>query len=182
VLHWIQSYLTGRSQFVRVGQEKSSAVACEYGVPQGSVLGPLLYTLYVAPIAGIIASFNINHLQYADDTQLYMALDGTNVSTNLDNCFKTVKEWFALNGLSLNPDKSEAIVIGTSARQRTAGPISTVAIDTDSIAVSESVRSLGVTIDNTLSFNTHINEIMCKSVRYHAHQGIASRQEMRIQC
>jgi hypothetical protein len=166
VLHWIQSYLHGRSQFVRVGQENSHVVACKYGVPQGSVLGPLLYTLYVAPIAGIIASFNINHLQYADDTQLYMALDGTNVSTSLDICFKTVKEWFALNGLSLNPDKSEAIVIGTSARQRTDGSINVVALGTDSIAVSESVRSLGVTIDSTLSFNTHVNNV-CKSVRYH---------------
>jgi len=48
-----------------------------------------------------------------------MALDGTNVSTSLDNCFKTVKEWSALNGLSLNLDKSEVIVIETSARQKT---------------------------------------------------------------
>jgi hypothetical protein len=95
-----------------------------------------------------------------------MALDGTNVSTSLDICFKTVKEWFALNGLSLNPDKSEAIVIGTSARQRTDGSINVVALGTDSIAVSESVRSLGVTIDSTLSFNTHVNNV-CKSVRYH---------------
>jgi len=75
-------------------------------------------------------------MQYADDTQLYMALDGTNVSTSLDNCFKTVKEWFTLNGLSLNHDKSEAIVIETSTRQRTAGPIKAVAIGTDSIIVS----------------------------------------------
>jgi len=97
------------------------------------VVGPLLYSLYVAPISGIIASFNINHLQYADDTQLYMAFDGTNVSTSLDNYFKTVQEWFALNCLSLNQDKSETIVIKTSARQRTAGPINAVAISTDSI-------------------------------------------------
>ncbi len=166
VLHWIQSYLSGRSQFVRVGQQKSPVVACEYGVPQGSVLGLLLYTLYVALIAGIIAAFNINLLQYADDTQLYMAIDGTNVNAGLDNCFTTIKEWFALNGLSLNPDKSEAIVIGTSARLRTAGPINAVALGADSIVVSDSVRSLGVTIDSALSFNTHVNEV-CKSVRYH---------------
>jgi len=61
------SYLNGRSQFVRVGQEKSPT--CEYGVPHGPDLGPLLYTLYVAPIAEIIPSFNTNHLQFADDTQ-----------------------------------------------------------------------------------------------------------------
>ena len=162
----MQSYINGRSQFVRVGHEQSTAVACEHGVPQGSVLGPLLYTLYVAPIAGIISSFNVNHMQYADDTQLYMALDVSNAMTSLDICFSAIKEWFALNGLSLNPDKSEAIVIGTSARQRIEGPINVVALGTDSIVVSESVRSLGVTVDSTLSFNTHVNDV-CKSVSYH---------------
>ena len=88
VLQWIQSYSNGRSQFVRVGQQKSPSVAC-----QGFVLGPLLCTLYVAPIAGMIASFNIYHLLCADDTHLYMAIDGTIVNANLDNCFTAVKEY-----------------------------------------------------------------------------------------
>ena len=69
VINWIQSYISDRSQYVRVGQRQSANIACEYGVAQGSVLGPLLYTLYVAPIASIIALFNVNHVQYADDTQ-----------------------------------------------------------------------------------------------------------------
>ena len=102
---------------MRVGQEKSETVPCEYGVPQGSVLGPLLYTLYVSPIASIIASYNINHMQYADDTQLYIALNRTNADIDIAQCFEAIKAWFTLNGLSLNPDKSEAIVIGTSGRQ-----------------------------------------------------------------
>jgi len=77
----------------------------------------------------------------ADDTQLCLmtptlALAWTTAS-------KQLKEWFALNGLSLNPDNSETIVIETSDRQRTAGPINAVTIGTDSIIVSENVRSLG---------------------------------------
>lgn len=166
VIRWVQSYVNSRSQFVRVGQEQSATVACEYGVAQGSVLGPLFYTLYVAPIAAVIASFDVNHMQYADDTQLYIALDGTNAELNINNCFEAVKGWFTLNGLSLNPDKSEAIVIGTSARQRVEGAISTISLGETSIAVTGSVRSLGVTIDSTLSFKTHVKEV-CKAAHHH---------------
>ena len=75
VIHLVQSYISGRSQYVRVGRTVVvSNVLCEYGVPQGSVLGPLSYTLCVAPVtSAIIASFDVNHIQYADDTQLYIS-------------------------------------------------------------------------------------------------------------
>jgi hypothetical protein len=166
VISWVQSYVTGRSQFVRVGQEQSEAVPCEYGVPQGSVLGPLLYTLYVCPIASIIASYNVNHMQYADDTQLYIALNSINADIDIAHCFEAIKAWFTLNGLALNPDKSEAIVIGTSGRQRAEGAVNAVSLGSVSIAVTDSVRSLGVTIDSTLSFKKHVNEV-CQSANYH---------------
>jgi Reverse transcriptase (RNA-dependent DNA polymerase) len=81
LIRWIRSYVIGRTQFMRVGDCQSASVTREFGVPQGSVLGPLLYTLYVAPIASVIASFNVNHTHYADDTQLYIALDGTAATT-----------------------------------------------------------------------------------------------------
>jgi len=166
VIRWAQSYISGRSQFVRVGDDQSAITTCEYGVAQGSVLGPLLYTLYVAPTASVIASFNVNHVQYADDTQLYIALDVTNDTTQIDSCFQAVQHWFALNGLSLNPDKSEAVVIGTGARQRAEGTIKDIALGTDAILVSDSVKSLGVTIDKTLSFDKHIDDV-CKAAHHH---------------
>jgi hypothetical protein len=99
VICWVRSYVAGRSQLVRVGQKQSATVACEFGVPQGSVLGPLLYTLYVAPIAAIIASFDVQHMQYADDTTLYIALD-SNADFNLDYCFEAVICWFTFNDKS----------------------------------------------------------------------------------
>jgi len=70
-LNWISSYVVGRTQFVRIGQEQSPRTDCEYGVPQGSVLWPLLFILYILPVASVISSFGIDHAQYADDTQLY---------------------------------------------------------------------------------------------------------------
>ena len=105
-------------------------------------------------------------MQYADDTSLYIALDGTNADSNLDCCFEAVKGWFTMNGLSLNPDKSEALVIGTSARQRAEGLVDSISLGSTSISVSESVRSLGVTIDNTLSFYAHVDAV-CKAANHH---------------
>ena len=166
VIRWAQSYVCGRSQFVRVGEKQSTTVACEHGIAQGSVLGPLFYTLYVAPIASVIASFNVKHMQYADDTQLYIARESNNATGNINSCFQAVQQWFALNGLSLNPDKSEAIVIGTGARQRSEGAVNNIALGDTTIPMSASVKSLGVTIDNTLSFDEHVSSV-CKAAHYH---------------
>ena len=165
-LNWISSYLACRSQAVRVGHKQSSNISCEYGVPQGSVLGPLLFTLFMSPISNVISSFGVSQTQYADDTQLYIGLnDATSVST-LSDCFTAVQHWLDLNGLSMNPDKTEAIVIGTSARQRAEGSPGTLDLQCVCVKLATSVRSLGVRIDNTLSFNEHVDSV-CKSSHFH---------------
>ena len=71
---WLRSYVTNRFQSVRVRGETSIATQCESGVLQRSVLGPLLFTLYVSPAANVISKYAVNHLHYADDTQLSVAL------------------------------------------------------------------------------------------------------------
>jgi hypothetical protein len=83
-------------------------------------------TMYVAPIANITAIHNVNHAQYADDTQLYISLEGNGSVSAINDCFLTLRRWFDSNGLSLNPDKSEAIIIGTAARHRSEGAIEAV--------------------------------------------------------
>ena len=110
-----------RQQSVRVGQKQSSTFDCKYRVPQGSVLGPMLFTLYVAPLAKIVNSQGGNHTQYADDVQLYIVLSDTKAISTLRDCFEAVQHWLDLNRLSMNPDKTEAMVVGTAARQRTEG-------------------------------------------------------------
>jgi len=84
--------------------------------------------LYIAPAAHVISSFGVSHLQYADDTQLYIALKAGDSVTSLERCADAMYAWFNCNGLSLNPEKSEAMVIGTSARLRSAAPITSVAV------------------------------------------------------
>ena len=91
------------------------------------MLGPLQFTLFKSPISNVISFFGVS--QYADDTQLYIGLnDATSVST-LSDCFTAVQHWLDLNGLLMNPDKTEAIVIGTSARQRAEGSSGTRTLD-----------------------------------------------------
>jgi hypothetical protein len=160
-LNWIKLYATGRKQYVRFGDYCSTTTMNNFGVPQGSVLGPMLFSLYVAPIADVIKSYDVMHAQYADDTQLYIGLSRASALT-MDTCFAAVHRWFEVNGLALNPDKSEAIVIGTGARHRQEGEIGSVRLGDVDIHTSDSVRSLGVTIDRTLSFNQHVNNI-CKA-------------------
>ena len=126
----------------------------------------MLFATYIAPIAGVISSFGIHHTQYADDTQLYIELRNSDTLLRLNDCFRSVHSWFAENGLALNPDKSEVIVIGTGARNRKEDGISAVTLGDTSIAVSKTVESLGVTLDETRSFNSHVDNV-CKAAHFH---------------
>ena len=167
---WLDPVVSHRQISIRacrgLGESKSGKVACEFGVPQGSVLGPILFTLYVAPVANVITSYGVCHLQYADDTQLYIALKNEDSISNLQNCANDVYNWFAQNGLSLNPEKSEAILLGTGARLRHKQPISSISIAGSDVDIRDCVKSLGVTIDSGLLFNEHVGYI-CKTSAYH---------------
>ena len=168
-LGWIRSYLTDRSQYVSVGRARSHTIQCKHGVPQGSVLGPILFTLYVSPIAKIISSFGVTHHQYADDTQLYISLQKNNSDAKtqiLTRCSDAVHDWFQSNGLALNPTKSEVIVLGTSAGISSLNHLISVNIAGAEISISQTLKSLGVTLDSKLNFKAHVNNI-CKGCYFH---------------
>jgi len=97
-----------------MGQHQSAAVGVDVGVLQGSVLGPLLFTVYCSPVADIIAHHGIQYHQYTDDMQLHLAMCADNTSAGLSVLASTdARQWYPKNGLQLNPDKSEARIIGT---------------------------------------------------------------------
>jgi len=75
VLQWFSSYLTGRTQSVIVVETTSNPRSVDFGVPQGSILGPLLFSLYVAPLQDIVAANNLDFMFYANDSQLYIAIN-----------------------------------------------------------------------------------------------------------
>ena len=111
VIAWIEAYLKDREQFVQNENTKSSISQLLRGVPQGSVLGPLLYVLCTAPIADIIKSYDLHYHLYADDSQIYVFFPSQLqqelclVKSKLEACVKHIDSWMVLNRLKLNQDK-----------------------------------------------------------------------------
>ena len=168
-LKWLQSYLTSRSFFVKVAKSSSKTTPCSCGVPQGLILGPLLFTAYASTIANIALSHNISQQQYADDTQLYISISKPTSSlriSHLELCLNDLCSWFTSNGLALNPDKSEAILFGTRQRCSSMADVSSVNVSKTSVALQDHIKLLGVTLDSNLTFNQHVTSVT-KSCYYH---------------
>ncbi len=101
-LGWFKSYLSDRHQFVAVNEEVSYRSQVQYGVPQGSVLGPLLFTLYKLPLGNIIRKHGVSFHCYADDTQP----GETHQIEKLMECIVDIKNWMTNNFLLLNSEKN----------------------------------------------------------------------------
>ena len=171
VLKWISSYISDRSQFISAEDHKSSTHSLTFGVPQGSVLGPLLFTTYTSPTSHLVSSFGLSQQQYADDTIIYLSLSKLNPHCSisiLENCLSALRLWFAQNSLTINPSKSVSTVFSTAQRIKklnTTG-IKTVSVAGSSIQIENDSTTLGVIFDSTLSFNKHVKQTV-RSSNYH---------------
>ena len=161
--------MTGRSQRINLGNCLSSRSDLSFGVPQGSVLGPLLFTLYTTPLSSLISGHAIPHHLYPDDSQLYISFSSDNSAAalnGLQSCLASVKSCMSTNKLKLNPDKTEFLLIGNE-RQRSKYlsmfPIEL--LDVKSYP-AKSARNLGVIFDKHFYFRSLISAI-CSSCSYH---------------
>ena len=153
-LGWFKSYLSDRFHFVHVHDVSSCC-----GVPQDSVLGPILFTLYMLFLGIIIQSHSINFHYYADDTQLYlsMKLEESEPLAKLQGWFKDIKTWMSFNFLLLNLDKTEVIVGSKHLRNGLAD---------FTLATSTTVKNVLVIFNQDMSFKQHINQV-CKTAFFH---------------
>lgn len=158
----VNSYLSLRFQFVSVGDRRSALLPVNRGVPQGSVLGPLLYSLYSNDLPTRVQHSNIH--MYADDVQVYISSPTTEIRDcilHLNADLAIVNSWAKSNGLNLNPSKSKCVVI--SRQPITLPEDIPVKISDSLVNIVCTARNLGVVFDNKLSWSDHIKSVIGRS-------------------
>ena len=162
VNNWISSFLTGRTQQVVYNGTMSTIQPVLFGVPQGSVLGPLLYVLYTAELESIVERQDMKLHQYADDCQIYTsvsAADSPAAVSKLSACVTVLNQWMSANRLRLNyPAKTQVMWLGSS-QQLTKIQIKDISIRKTTVRVTETARDLGVVIDSQLSLASHVSAV-----------------------
>ena len=163
MLSWFCSYLDQRQQHVCHRGKQSATSDVQFGVPHGSVLGPLLFVLYTADIVNIIACQGLSAHQYADDIQVYGRCrpnDATSLCLELGSCIEQVAEWTITNRLQVNAAKTEFIWF-VPPRRRHQLPSVHLVVGSAQVNPATSVRDLGVYLDSDLSMKSHITRLVC---------------------
>jgi len=133
------------------------------------VLGPLLFTIYISPIASIISSLGVHQQQYADDTQLYIGISHSSSGHDLhvlESALSYLASWISHNGLALNPSKSDAILLGTHKRNSSLSTVSNINVAGSIVPLATHIKLLGVTLDNSLTFQKHV-KLVSQSCFFH---------------
>ena len=163
--NWFKSYLFNRKQFVSINGHISNQTSVKYGVPQGSVLGPLLFLIYINDLNLAIKFCKVHH--FVDDTNLLhfsKSVNKLNKYINLD--MKNLTDWLNANKISLNVKKTE-LVIFKHKKKKLECPIR-IKLSRKRLYPSNSIRYLGVKIDENLNWKDHIHDIATRLNRANA--------------
>ena len=168
-LQWLKSYLSFHSQSVILNGVTSSSRPLVCGVPQGSVGGPTLFSIYLTGLQDIFQRHSVHYHLYADDIQIYVSFSPNQTSAtqairNLERCIMDIDTWLKSNSLLLNQSKCEFLLFGSKS-QLSKLDIDSISISGNNIPLSESCRNLGVIFDSHMSMSKQITSI-CSSVRY----------------
>ena len=167
---WFRSYLTDRYQSVKIGASISTSRPLPFGVPQGSVLGPQLFSIYTQPLQDTIIKCGMSFHLYADDTQLYLAFNPNSEPTEVKSIISTTTDaiysWMRSHFLKLNSDKTEVLVITQPSLKIPL--LTSVNIGDCTIAVSPVIKDLGVQFDTHMKMYDHIQST-CKKAYLQIH-------------
>lgn len=160
-LEWFRSYLQNRMQQVRYNDEWSKLLSTEYGVPQGSVLGPLLFIIYINDIVKA-CSEDCKIKMFADDTLIYVTGESSmEIERKMNVALNVMEEWMNANKLKMNAEKTKYMIV-RSIRKELKGNITVKCLDGTVIERVEVMKYLGVMIDDRLRFNDHCDYILKK--------------------
>lgn len=160
-LEWFRSYLQNRTQQVRYNDEWSKLLSTEYGVPQGSVLGPLLFIIYINDIVEACPE-DCKIKMFADDTLIYVTGESSmEIERKLNVALNVLEEWMNANKLKMNAEKTKYMIV-RSIRKELKGNIAVKCLDDTVIERVEVMKYLGVMIDDRLRLNDHCDYILKK--------------------
>ena len=159
---WFKSYLSNRSQYVSVNGFHSKSEIMKFGVPQGSVLGPLLFLIYINDLRNAIYHSTVHH--FADDTNLlYINKNLKTIQNKINKDLKSLVTWLRANKISLNASKTELIIFRDPRKKITYDM--KIKIDGKKLTPCSSVKYLGIYIDQHLNWNVHLAELKPKLSR-----------------
>ena len=157
---WFEDYLKNRVQSVRIGNILSSSKEIKFGVPQGSILGPLLFIIYVNDLPQYMNDCLL--VQYADDTQILLTGDSGDletIKTRAEMILEKARQYFNFNGLLLNENKAQCIFLRAWQYISKIPDDMKIVFNNNELSPQKHVKNLGVHIDCCMTFNTHIKEL-----------------------
>ena len=163
-LDWFRSYLSERTQAVVINNVSSEPANLTCGVPQGSVLSPILFNIYTQPLGEIARKYGVYYHFYADDTQLYISFSVKESNTSvihLSKCIEDIRSWMQSNLLMLNDSKTEVILLGSRQQLSKFNDLQ-VSVGNVAIKPCSKVKNLGVIFDSNMSMEDHVSNV-CKS-------------------
>ncbi len=167
-LTWFKSYHTNWFQRVSVGGVTSGNRPLSCGILQGSVLGPITFTMYTLPLNDIVHKYGLCFHIYTDDTQLYLSFNSHDPSSEtlarhcIDECIREIWSWMSSNKRKLNDSKTEVIYLSNSSSKQSTST-TPVMIGSDKIHPNDCAKNLGVVLDSNLSLSPHA---VCKAFHF----------------
>ena len=170
VLSWFNSYLSNRSCRVHVNGSFSSDKRLEFGIPQGSIVGPQLFTYYIRCIGNIISQHSVQYHVYADDIQMFTIFDPAKPGDaacayyRISKCLEDIQSWLVSNKLKLNSGKTEFFIAASPTDLNRFNDLS-FSIDGQDIPMSATIKDLGVVFDKEMKMSDHVTNL-CRTLNW----------------